>query len=192
MCNFNLPPGLLHGGALTPRRQKPELWPHSESHANCEAIETPGDVVEADHVGTDSAVHPFRAPIAFVHPHKTSVVLCDDRLRSLDITFWTKVPIASDFAARIISLYLETDHPLLGTFDPGAFVSDLVDHQTKSCSSFVVNALLYWGCVSKSSDCGRPPRPPLTLGLANVHSHRHRSQQVRSRVLQRGRASVGC
>ncbi|KAK8072433.1 hypothetical protein PG996_005781 [Apiospora saccharicola] len=72
--------------------------------------------------------------------------LCDERLNWLDIGFWTKVPIPSDYAAKIISLYIEIDHPLLGTFDPNLFVSDLVGYQYTFCSSLMVNALLYWGC----------------------------------------------
>jgi hypothetical protein len=44
----------------------------------------------------------------------------------LDITFWTTVPVTSETAAKAISLYLETDHPLLGTFDPDLFVADLI------------------------------------------------------------------
>lgn len=121
------------------------------THGGCRPIPPGGDVVDATDVGADSALNTFRAPFAIVHPHKTKVMLCDDRLASLDITFWTTVPISSDFAARIISLYLQTDHPLLGTFDPDSFVSDLVENETTSCSSFVVNALLYWGCVSNTS-----------------------------------------
>jgi hypothetical protein len=116
------------------------------THDSCRPIPSGGDVIETTNVGADSAINPFRAPFAIVHPHKKIVDMCDDRLASLDLTFWTQVPISNDFAARIISLYLQIDHPLLGTFDPDSFISDLVSHQTTSCSPLVVNALLYWGC----------------------------------------------
>ena len=74
--------------------------------------------------------------------------LCDPRLRELNIRKWTNVDIDDEMAASCISLYLETDHPLLGHFDPELFVSHLVSGRTKYCSSLLVNALLYWACVS--------------------------------------------
>ncbi|KAI1813726.1 hypothetical protein GGS20DRAFT_577389 [Poronia punctata] len=70
----------------------------------------------------------------------------DDRLRYLNIIIWTDVPIANDFAARVLSLYLATDHPLLGLFDPYLFVTDLVNGGHVYCSRFLVHVLLYWGC----------------------------------------------
>lgn len=50
----------------------------------------------------------------------------DRRLAKLDMSFWTAVPILNDLAARVVLLYLETDHPLLGTFDPDLFLDNLV------------------------------------------------------------------
>ncbi|KAH7185701.1 uncharacterized protein B0J16DRAFT_355954 [Fusarium flagelliforme] len=75
-----------------------------------------------------------------------SLSLCDERLMKLNIGFWTSVPIPSDLAAKIISLYLETDHPLLGSFDPDLFLADLVDCRTNHCSEILVSAIMYWGC----------------------------------------------
>ncbi|RBR26517.1 uncharacterized protein FIESC28_00703 [Fusarium coffeatum] len=72
--------------------------------------------------------------------------LCDERLKKLNIEFWTSVPIPSDLAAKIISLYLETDHPLLGSFDPDLFLADLVDCRNNYCSEILVSAVMYWGC----------------------------------------------
>ncbi|ROT35470.1 hypothetical protein SODALDRAFT_353155 [Sodiomyces alkalinus F11] len=76
---------------------------------------------------------------------------CDERLRDLDVAFWTDVPIDPHLAARIISLYLETDHPLIGTFDPSMFVADLINRQSTFCSSFLVNAIMSWGSQMYSS-----------------------------------------
>lgn len=73
--------------------------------------------------------------------------LCDDRLHQLDIGFWTKVEISNELAAQAISLYLETDHPLLGHFDPDLFLTDLICKKYQFCSSVLVNALLYWASV---------------------------------------------
>lgn len=75
--------------------------------------------------------------------------LCDSRLNKLEIMHWTDVDIDNDLAARCISLYLETDHPLLGLFDPDLFVEQLISGQEQFCSALLVNALLYWACVSE-------------------------------------------
>jgi hypothetical protein len=64
------------------------------------------------------------------------------------MSFWTSVSISNDVAAKIISLYLETDHPLLGTFDPDLFVDDLTNCRVRHCSPLLVSAIMYWGCVS--------------------------------------------
>ena len=53
-------------------------------------------------------------------PRGDSVNLCDPRLHALDVAQWTSVDIASDLAAKCISLYLTTDHPL---FEPHGSLS---------------------------------------------------------------------
>ncbi|KAK2593871.1 hypothetical protein QQS21_008421 [Conoideocrella luteorostrata] len=84
-------------------------------------------------------------------PHEKFHQLCDSRLHKLNIHYWTNVDIDNDLAAKCISLYLETDHPLLGHFDPDLFVSDLVSEQSEHCSSLLVNSLLYWACQMYSA-----------------------------------------
>jgi hypothetical protein len=76
--------------------------------------------------------------------------LCDSRLEDLDVGFWTTIDISADLAGRMISLYLETDHPLLGTFDPDLFVSDLAGKRSLFCNRLLFAAIMYWGCVSFS------------------------------------------
>jgi hypothetical protein len=94
-------------------------------------------------------LHPLAEPsVASGIGDTTTWPYCDDRLNSLEISFWTDVPVPSTMAARAISLYLQTDHPLLGTFEPASFVGDLIGHRTKFCSHFLANAVLYWACVS--------------------------------------------
>ncbi|KAG6990450.1 Nitrogen assimilation transcription factor nit-4 [Fusarium oxysporum f. sp. raphani] len=88
--------------------------------------------------------HPRQYPTPILHP-------CDERLEKLNISFWTTVPIPSDLAAKIILLYLETDHPLLGTFDPDLFVNDLINCETRFCSRFLLSAVMYWGCQMYSA-----------------------------------------
>lgn len=74
---------------------------------------------------------------------------CDERLSNLQVDFWADVAVSNDFVARAISLYIRTDHPLLGLFDPDLFISDLVGRQTKFCSRFLFHALMYLTCVSR-------------------------------------------
>lgn len=93
---------------------------------------------------TTAATDPFAANLPFKEPPN----LCDQRLAHLNIRFWTEVSIPNSFAARVISLYLETDHPLLAAFDPELFVGDLVNCKSQFCSKFLVSTVLYWGCVS--------------------------------------------
>ncbi|KAH7376999.1 hypothetical protein B0T11DRAFT_25571 [Plectosphaerella cucumerina] len=72
--------------------------------------------------------------------------LCDSRLEDLDVGFWTTIDISADLAGRMISLYLETDHPLLGTFDPDLFVTDLIQKGSRFCNRLLFAAIMYWGC----------------------------------------------
>lgn len=98
---------------------------------------------------------------------------CDARLEDLDTGFWTSVDIPSELAGRMISLYLETDHPLLGTFDADAFVSDLVQKRDRFCSRLLFSAVLYWSCV-------RLPASPAMSSAEErplaVHVYRRRSR----------------
>ncbi|KAI9691621.1 MAG: hypothetical protein M1822_007692 [Bathelium mastoideum] len=73
---------------------------------------------------------------------------CDPRLARLQIRFWTSVPIANEYAASVISLYLETNHPILGLFDADLFINDLVDCKFGYCSAFLVSSLLAFASQS--------------------------------------------
>ena len=105
----------------------------SESTSSSQSFQMPNSAGSTSQSGTDA----------------TPSGLCDHRLVHLNIQAWTSVRIDNDTAARCISLYLETDHPLLGHSDPELFVSGLV-FGTGYCSSLLVNALLYWACVRQS------------------------------------------
>jgi hypothetical protein len=72
----------------------------------------------------------------------------DFRLTCLRVGYWTQIPIGDDLAARVLSHYLETDHPLWGCFDADLFLSDLVDHKLGACSPFFFHALMAHACVS--------------------------------------------
>ncbi|KAI8626067.1 hypothetical protein F5Y19DRAFT_447828 [Xylariaceae sp. FL1651] len=84
-------------------------------------------------------------------PTEQLVKYCDERLRSLQVAFWTDIKVSNDFAARVISLYIQTDHPLLGLFDTHLLVTDLVDQRTAFCSRLLFHALMYIGCQMYSA-----------------------------------------
>lgn len=95
-----------------------------------------------------------RSPMTSGHPgsqnRPKAPAICDPRLEHLRISRWTAVDIDNGTAAKCISLYLQTDHPLLGHFDPDLFLDDLLSPEgqpTEYCSSLLVNSLLYWACV---------------------------------------------
>lgn len=72
----------------------------------------------------------------------------DPRLKSLEISFWTTVPISNELAANLIHLYMRVEQPVYGFFDPELFLSDLVGHRTQYCSALLVNSVLFWASVS--------------------------------------------
>ncbi|KAK1676185.1 hypothetical protein BDP55DRAFT_550892 [Colletotrichum godetiae] len=74
--------------------------------------------------------------------------LFDERLRLLDITKWTNIPIPNDLAISIISHYLDIDYATIPLFDADLFVRDLVNLQQFFCSPFLVTAVLSWACQS--------------------------------------------
>ena len=74
-----------------------------------------------------------------------------DELRDLKLDQWSRVPIDRMLAASAISLYLSSEHPLFGYFDPRFFIMDLQAGRQRFCSSLLVNALLCRACVSQQS-----------------------------------------
>lgn len=71
-------------------------------------------------------------------------------LNGINIQIWTDVQIASEYAAAAISLYLETEHPVIARFDSDLFIRDLTSGRTENCSSLLVNALLAHAMVGDS------------------------------------------
>ena len=81
---------------------------------------------------------------------ESKINYCDPRLEQLNVAFWTVVPVTNEQAARAISMYLETDHPILGVFDADLFIHGLVNCQVDYCSSFLVSSLLAFASVSRA------------------------------------------
>lgn len=91
-------------------------------------------------------------------------VLFDERLRLLDITQWTPIPIPNSLAIGAISHYLEIDYAIIPLFDAELFIQDLVSSQHFFCSPFLVTAVLCWACVRWILlPLSYPPIPPLRL-----------------------------
>lgn len=78
--------------------------------------------------------------------------LCDHRLHQLQISYWSRVSITNEYAAVVISFYLETDHPFIGLFDADLFIRDLTGRRMRYCSAFLVSSLLFLACVSTMLD----------------------------------------
>lgn len=72
---------------------------------------------------------------------------CDPRLQDLAVGYWTRIPIEDALAARAISHFLTTDHPVLGLFDADLFIQDLVDQSLNFCSSFLFHSIMSLACV---------------------------------------------
>jgi hypothetical protein len=65
------------------------------------------------------------------------------------------VPITDELATKVLCLYFDTDHALIGSFEPDTFIHDLVSQKKGSyCTSLMVNALMFWACVGPVSFLG--------------------------------------
>ena len=78
----------------------------------------------------------------------SSAQYCDRRLNGLSLQRWTSVWMPDELGAKMISFYLESDHPILGHFDPDLFVHDLVEYNSQYCSPMLVNSVLLQASVS--------------------------------------------
>ncbi|KAI0512804.1 hypothetical protein F5B22DRAFT_294743 [Xylaria bambusicola] len=91
------------------------------------------------------------APSEYSEPQEQPIEYCDERLQYLQVGFWTNIKISNDFVAKVISVYMKTDHPLLGLFDTHLFINDLVNQHAKYCSKFLFHSVMYLGCQMYSS-----------------------------------------
>ncbi|KAF2972120.1 hypothetical protein GQX73_g1422 [Xylaria multiplex] len=94
---------------------------------------------------------PQATPLEYPEPLDKPVEYCDERLQYLQVGFWTNINVSNDFAAKVISAYIITDHPLLGLFDSHLFIDDLVGQKTNYCSRFLFHALMSLGFQTYSS-----------------------------------------
>lgn len=109
----------------------PELPTASDSTSR----EPPAAVPHLDQT-QDTGIGPVKPPRYF-----------DPRLASLDIQVWSRVPVDDTLATEIISLHLDLEYSILGSFDLEVFVSGLATNGFSKCSPFQVNSLLAFACV---------------------------------------------
>lgn len=109
----------------------------------------------------DRRISPLQGPLR-------ARVYCDARLKHLEIAYWTKVPVSDEFAASMISVYLENEHPLVGAFDTETFLDDLVTPGLQFCSSFLVNSVLSLASVSAPCSPGTIVLIMLNLSGSNA------------------------
>ncbi|KAH7310441.1 hypothetical protein B0I35DRAFT_73701 [Stachybotrys elegans] len=88
------------------------------------------------------------------------------RLAQAHIAYWTDMPITKDDAVRVITLYLDIDHPILGLFDADLFINDLLGTQQRFCSGLLVEALLSWAYLAHGPD--QPQHGTITDTLITV------------------------
>lgn len=93
---------------------------------------------------------------------ESSLTVPGSRLANLRIHFWTQVPITDVLAAELLSSYFRVEHPVYGFFDEHLFIKDLLSQDVQFCSPLLVNAILFWACVSPSGSDIRKSRKLLT------------------------------
>jgi len=121
------------------RRRNTDLYLLASAYAKS----GPSSVSQPMSIASSQQTSPTRSPF----PQRR---LVDYRLSRIDIGQWTGIPITSELAAHVISLYLEIDYPVLPLFNADAFLGDLIGGENNFCSGFLVSALLAWSCVSLS------------------------------------------
>ncbi|KAH7028886.1 uncharacterized protein B0I36DRAFT_363500 [Microdochium trichocladiopsis] len=131
--------------------------------------------------GTDHVSPAPFDPRQHLHGPGVQENLCDDRLQNLDISYWTTVPLPSNVAARIISTYLQTNHPIWGLFHADLFVRDLVEKRLEFCSSFLVNALLCYAC--QAYGVTDPSLPALSIPFAQATEALWRAERSTNSVM---------
>lgn len=87
----------------------------------------------------------------------------------------------------MISLYLETDHPILGWFDAELFITALCSGFSNFCSPFLVSALLYWACVSTTHE---PPPTFIDLRVESLQFSGHSIGLSRKPIFSRSEVEM--
>lgn len=93
--------------------------------------------------GSTQSTSSSHTPISPSEPN----AYCDPRLELLTVSYWTQIPIDNGLAARTISHFLQTNHPVLGFFDADLFLRDLVGQGLNFCSSFLFHSVMSLACV---------------------------------------------
>lgn len=96
----------------------------------------------------EQSYNPYMADLHKVSSPSRPPEHVDSRLKFLDISHWSRVPVSSNWAAQAISLYLTTDHAVATLVDIDLFLRDLVEKRTEFCSPLLLSSLMFWASVS--------------------------------------------
>ncbi|KAF3059905.1 hypothetical protein GL218_04941 [Daldinia childiae] len=70
-----------------------------------------------------------------VNPSFSANAASEGRRFPPPVDFWTNVMVTNEFTAQVISLYIKTDHPILGLFSPYLFITDLYEKDSEKVAS---------------------------------------------------------
>lgn len=125
-----------------------------------QALVSAGDSDEARNADQGSRSPPWepkilQSPVALeLSPTLPSALprgqYCDERLCRLQIDRWSCVPAANEFAAAVLSNYLENDHLVAGFFDADILRDDLDASYPHLCTPFFFSSLMFLACVNPS------------------------------------------
>ncbi|KAH7183383.1 uncharacterized protein B0J16DRAFT_373851 [Fusarium flagelliforme] len=76
-----------------------------------------------------------------------SLPTTQDDFRSLDMSYWTTIPISNELATTVITAYLAENHAMFGLFDAELFLDDLLARKLNFCSAFLVNSVFSCACL---------------------------------------------
>lgn len=129
----------------------PTLHTWTESSVSREFLGTAPASIERAAPTEDSAPGQFTPQSSPIDTCQPVPSYFDSRLANLkEVGFWTGVAVTDAFAAGAISLYLQTDWPVFGLFEPSLFIHDFIERKFDHCSQFLVNSILAVASVSPS------------------------------------------
>lgn len=91
-----------------------------------------------------SPTRQWQVPVNGVVMHQD---LSDDRLQSLEMSYWSTVAVENELAAAALTHFLLVHYPIFACFDASLFLDGLVDRKVDHCSPFLVSSVLSIACV---------------------------------------------
>ncbi|KAI9158884.1 Acetyl-coenzyme A transferase nodX [Paramyrothecium foliicola] len=73
---------------------------------------------------------------------------CDERLRLINMTYWSRISIDNELAANVLSHFFTAHFPVFACFDAHLFLDDLIQQEVNYCSAFLVSSIMAIACQS--------------------------------------------